>query len=199
MMFAALSSSDVARPSRPPGFDMAYRPAESVYGPPILARLPSLIYLVIAAAAVSFVIAGEMAPTNTWLHIYVVEKDVHRVLGARMFATLLSVSALAAFARSSMRGVRVRRDGIECREILTLIWPRVRRIRWAQIDRIILDQKATIVLDLWDGSREDLPIVGDRKALSAVLEKVGHARAIPVRGGVGLDELPESEDEIFDD
>jgi hypothetical protein len=24
-----------------------------------------------------------------------------------------------------------------------------------------------------------------------VLEKVGHARAIPVRGGVGLDEFPE--------
>jgi hypothetical protein len=27
-----------------------------------------------------------------------------------------------------------------------------------------------------------------------VLEKVGHARAIPVRGGAGLDEIPEQDE-----
>jgi hypothetical protein len=30
--------------------------------------------------------------------------------------------------------------------------------------------------------------------LCAALEKVAHARAIPVQGGLGLDELPESGD-----
>ncbi len=49
-----------------------------------------------------------------------------------------------------------------------------------------------VALDLWDGTRSFLPAVDDRAALASVLEKVGHARAIAVRGGVGLDELPEA-------
>ena len=48
-----------------------------------------------------------------------------------------------------------------------------------------------IALDLWDGTRSFLPAVDDRAALAMVLEKVGHARAIPVRGGIGLDEMPD--------
>ena len=51
-----------------------------------------------------------------------------------------------------------------------------------------------IALDLWDGTRSFLHAVDDRAGLSMVLEKVGHARAIPVRGGVGLDELPEADE-----
>jgi hypothetical protein len=35
--------------------------------------------------------------------------------------------------------------------------------------------------------------------LSATLEKVAHARAIPVRGGHGLDELPDSAEFREDD
>jgi hypothetical protein len=33
--------------------------------------------------------------------------------------------------------------------------------------------------------------VSDRDRLSATLEMVAAARAIPVRGGIGLDEMPE--------
>jgi len=36
--------------------------------------------------------------------------------------------------------------------------------------------------------------VDDREGLAATLEKVAAARAIPVRGGVGLDEIPEAEE-----
>ena len=49
-----------------------------------------------------------------------------------------------------------------------------------------------IAIDLWDGSRAFLPEVADREGLASVLEKVAAARAIPVRGGAGLDEIPES-------
>ena len=72
--------------------------------------------------------------------------------------------------------------------------PKLRRYRWAQIDRVILDLPQSVALDLWDGSRAFLPLVADRTGLAATLEKVATARAIPVRGGVGLDEIPESAD-----
>lgn len=171
---------------------MTYRPTESMFGPPWVTRIPSFIYLAIAAAIVAVVIAGENAPSNSWLHVYVVEKDVHRIIGARTLAIIVAVSALSALLRASMRGVRVRGDGLEYRDVIALGWPRVRRYKWAQIDRIILDQPTTIALDLWDGSRAFLPAVSDRDGLAAVLEKVAAARAIPVRGGIGLDEIPES-------
>ncbi len=169
---------------------MTYRPTESAFGPPWTAWLPSGLYVLVAIVVVGMVVAGEMAGSNTWLHVYIVERDVHRVVGARTLALVLVVSSLASVVRSGMRGVRLRPDGLEYRDVLALGWPRVRRFKWAQIDCIILDQRS-IALDLWDGSRHVLPAVGDRGGLSAALEKVGAARAIPVRGGVGLDELPE--------
>lgn len=170
---------------------MTYRPAETVFGPPWAVWLPSVAYVVVALSVLAFVIAGEMSGSNTWIHVYVVEKDVHRVLGSRTLAAVLMVSSLAALVRSSMRGVRLRPDGLVYRDVLAFGWPRVKRYKWAQIDRIILDQ-SPIALELWDGSYVELPRVGDRDALCAALEKVGAARAIPVRGGAGLDEIPES-------
>lgn len=173
---------------------MTYRPAETVFPPPFVVRLPSLIYLLIAVAVVGVVVAAHVGGTNTYLHIWIVEKDPRRIISSRTFATLIALSALASVARSGMRGVRIRPEGVEYRDVLALGWPRIRRFRWAQIDRILLDQPSSITLDLWDGSRAFLPEVGDRAALAAALEKVGHARAIPVRGGKGLDEIPDSTD-----
>ncbi len=171
---------------------MTYRPTGSVFGPPWIVRLPSALYVVGALAVVSFVVAGEMAPSNTWLRVFVVDRDVHRVVGVRLFAGLICLSALASLLRSGMRGVRVRPDGVEFRDILSLGMPRVRRFRWAQIDRVVLDLPGSIALDLWDGTRAFLPRVGDREGLALVLETVATARAIPVRGGRGIDEIPES-------
>jgi hypothetical protein len=178
---------------------MTYRPAETVFPPPFVVRLPSFLYLLLAAAVVAVVVAAHVSPTNTNLHIWIVEQDPRRLISSRTFATLVALSALASVFRSNMRGVRVRPDGIEYRDLVSLGWPRVRRYRWAQIDCVVLDQPRSIVLDLWDGTRAFLPEVGDRPGLESALEKVATARAIPVRGGKGLDEIPDSIDEDEDE
>jgi hypothetical protein len=113
-------------------------------------------------------------------------------MSARVFAGCLVVGAVASLLRANMRGVRVRPDGVEYRDVVSLGIPRLRRFKWAQIDRVILDAGRHVALDLWDGTRAFLPDVSDRSSLAATLEKVAHARAIPVRGGLGLDELPDS-------
>jgi hypothetical protein len=84
--------------------------------------------------------------------------------------------------------------GVEYRDIVAMGLPRLRRYRWAQIDRIVLDLPDCIAVDVWDGTRAFLPQVADRQGLAAALEKTAAARAIPVRGGVGLDEIPDAPD-----
>ena len=170
---------------------MTYRPKEAVFSAPWLVRLPSLVYLGIALSVLALVIAGERAPYGTWLHDYVVLADGRRFISIRTFATLLMVSSVAAVLRSSMRGVRVRGDGLEYRDVISLLVPKLRRFRWAQMDGIVLDGQS-IAIDLWDGTRAFLPPVSDRAGLEAALEKVAMARAIPVKGGHGLDEIPDS-------
>jgi hypothetical protein len=89
-----------------------------------------------------------------------------------------------------MRGVRIFGDGVEARETALLFVPRVRRYRWPQMARIILDQPL-VAVELWDGRRAVLPAVSDREGLVAALERVAAAREIPVQGGRGLDEIPD--------
>ncbi|HEY3493147.1 MAG TPA: hypothetical protein VGK73_00620 [Polyangiaceae bacterium] len=171
---------------------MTYRPAETSFGPPFVAHLPSLLYLSLAVAAVIAVFVAEQSEPGSFLYNQIVERSVRGFVSARAVAALLVFGALASLIRTSMRGVRIRGDGLEFRDVVTLGIPRLRRFRWAQIDRILLDAASGVVLELWDGSRAYMPEVSDRAALSVALEKVAHARAIPVRGGAGLDELPEA-------
>src|SRR5262245_3423359 len=118
----------MARPSRPPGFDMTYRPAGSVsFGPPILDGLPTIGYLGLAAIACLVIVYGQNAPSNSRAFQYVVEGDRHRMISSTACAIVLLVSGLAALVREQMRGVIVHPDGIEMRELLPLGWPRVRR------------------------------------------------------------------------
>lgn len=161
---------------------MAYRPQESVFGPPIWAKVPSFLYVLVAIGVSVLVLLGEQSAAGTWLFRYVVEDDVRRVMSIRTFATLLVLSALASMVRAGMRGVRIYGDGVEARDVLNFIVPKLRRYRWPQIEQIILDGRA-IAFDLWDGSRAYLPEVNDRAALAKALEHVALARAIPVRGG----------------
>ena len=170
---------------------MTYRPTETSFGPPLTIRIPSILYAVVALTAVVLVLVAEASPSSSWLYVNIVERGVRGFMSARAFAGCLVVGALASLLRANMRGVRVRADGVEYRDIVSLI-PRLRRFKWAQIDRVILDAPRSVALDLWDGTRAFLPEVSDRPTLSATLEKVAHARAIPVRGGQGLDELPDS-------
>ena len=176
----------MARRSRPPGFDMTYRPEETVFGPPFSARVPSILYLTAALGIGGLVVFGQASASGTWLFHYVVEEDLRRVMSIRTFAIVLLLSALASVVRAGMRGVRIRPDGVEARDVVSLILPKLRRYRWPQIERIIFDGSHAIALDLWDGSRAFLPQVSDRVALVAALEHVAAARAIPVRGRDGL-------------
>ncbi|HVU01326.1 MAG TPA: hypothetical protein VHE30_06225 [Polyangiaceae bacterium] len=183
----------MARRSRPPGFDMTYRPQESVFGPPLLAKVPSFLYLGAAVGIWLVVLAGEQSASGTWLFHYVVEEDVARVMSIRTFATIIAVSSLSSVVRAGMRGVRIYPDGVEARDVLSFIWPKLRRYRWPQIEQIILDG-SLIAFDLWDGTRAYLPEVSDRGALAHALEHVALARAIPVRGGTLGEEEFDDED-----
>jgi hypothetical protein len=174
---------------------MTYAPAESAFGPPLRARVPSFVYLVLALAAVMIVLLAENSPADSWLFVNIVERGMRGPISARAVAFMLVLGALSSVLRANMRGVRIRGDGLEYRDIVSIGLPKLKRYRWAQIDRIILDlPQRNIALDLWDGTRAFLPIVQDRSGLANALERVGAARAIPVRGGVGLDEIPESAD-----
>lgn len=190
----------MARQSRPPGFDMTYRPARSVsFGPPLRERWPSLAYLAFALVVCAVIIYGQNAPSNSWIFNYVVEGDRNRLISSSVCGTILFVSALAAVLREQMRGVVVHPDGIEMRELLALGVPRVKRYHWSQIDRLFVPpqiggQNAAegsaagklIRLDLWDGSTAFLPNVSELAHLAMLLEKVALARAIPIIGGTGL-------------
>ncbi|HRI68771.1 MAG TPA: hypothetical protein PK156_31295 [Polyangium sp.] len=190
------------RASRPPGFDMSYRPNSTMsFGPPLKERLPWLIYFVFAIAVVGLIVYGQNAPTNSTVFKYVVEEDRHRVMPASVCAIILFCSAFAGLLRDQMRGVVVRPDGVELRELLTFGIPRVRKWTWAQIDRMRLPVSepvgdelpvvtGSITLDLWDGSSTLLPTVNDMLGLALVLERVAVARSIPIEGGTGmLDDL----------
>ena len=170
---------------------MTYRPAEETFGPPWSVRIPSFLHLVIAFAVVAIVTVAEASPANSWLFVYVVEANADRVIGSRTLAIVLVISSIASLVRTGMRGVRVLPDGVEYRDLISFAIPKVRRYKWAQIDRVILDQR-DVVLDLWDGSRAFLPPVDDREGLAKTLEKVAAARAIPVTGGGRLDEIPDA-------
>lgn len=174
---------------------MTYRPDETVFGPPFVVRIPSFLYLALAIAVVVIVMVAERSEPGSFLYVHVIERGVQGFISAQTVAIVLLVGAVASIIQSSMRGVRIRGDGVEYRDMVTIGIPRVKRVRWAQMDRILLDLPHTIAIDLWDGTRAYLPEVSDRAALSATLEKVAAARAIPVRGGAGLDEIPEPEDE----
>jgi hypothetical protein len=173
---------------------MTYRPTERVFPPPWQKRLPSLIYLVVAAAVLAVVLVAEQSSSNSVIYIRLIEQNSRRIISPRTFGILLCVSALSANLRTAMRGVRVRGDGLEYRDVVSMIWPRRRRYRWPQIDRIICDIPKEVAIDVWDGSRVFLPRVADRAGLIVTLETVAAARAIPVKGGVGLDEIPEAEE-----
>jgi len=172
---------------------MTYRPAEAVFGPPFSARVPSFVYLAVATVVAALVLIGEQSPTNTWLFDYVVRQNAGRIISSRSLAIVLVIGALSSIIRTSMRGVRVRGDGVEYKDVVSL-WPRVRRYKWAQIDKVTLSGRTAIVLSLWDGTHMELPAVGDRDGLAQALERVAYARAIPVLGGTGLDDIPESRD-----
>src|SRR5579871_4255126 len=183
----------MARQSRPPGFDMTYRPEHRIaFGPPLRQRFPSFAYLAFALSVCGIIVYGQHAPSTSLAFRYVVEADTNRLVPASVCAIILVTSAIAAVLREQMRGVILHPEGIDVRELLSMGWPRVRRFHWSQIDKVFVPpaqgftEKRTIRLDLWDGTRTWLPDVAKASELGMMLERVALARAIPIEGGTGL-------------
>jgi hypothetical protein len=170
---------------------MTYRPAEEFFGPPWSQRLPSFLYVFLAVVVTALVLGVEFGARNGKLYQYFFV-DRH-LISAHVLVILVCASAVSSFLRAGMRGVRVRADFLEYRDMVASLWPKVRRIRWAQIDQINLEPSGRVSLDLWDGSRDFLPGVAEASALSHVLERVARARAIPWRGVSHLDDLEDDE------
>ncbi len=175
---------------------MTYKPERRIaFGPPLRQRLPSLIYFAVALVFCGVVIYGQqVSPPDSILFRYVVEGDRQRLISSSVCAIIIFTSALAAVLREQMRGVIVHPEGIEMRELLHFGWPKVQRLAWSQIDRMMVPEAPSggaspmkpIRLDLWDGSRMWLPDVERGPELGVVLERVALARAIPLEGGTGL-------------
>lgn len=191
----------MARISRPPGFDMTYKPARRAsFGPPIGVRIPSYAALLVTGV---LALAAWWAPytaSGSFLHTWVVAGDQTRLVPALVIALVLLGSATAAVLRTEMRGVIVTPEGIVVRDLLTGGLPRVRRFAWSQIDRVRIPRFAAsnrpdapvvvaskkIRIDLWDGTQTFVPDVARPQDLSLILERVALARAIPIEGGTGL-------------
>lgn len=162
-------------------FDMSY-PAQdgpTLFGPPLRQRLPSFLYLAIAIIAAVVIFVAPTMSRGSFLFMWVVEGDRGRPLSAAALSLILVASAIGTVIRAHMRGVVVKREGIEARYLLTLGFPRIKKWNWAQIHRMVLDDEH-IMLELWDNAYARLPEVGDTKALSRLLEQIGAARSIQV-------------------
>lgn len=150
-------------------FEMAYNPTPDerfVFGPPLWQRVPSLLFVGFAAVLVGALLVAHGG--NVALHRFIILEN------RAPLVYVIALAALATFARSGMRGVIVTRDGVETRT-LSLGIPRVKKYRWAQIDRVVLDDES-VLFELWNGSYERLPKVSDGKKLVDLLERVALGR-----------------------
>ncbi len=152
-------------------FEMAYNPNPNerfVFGPPIWQRLPSLMFLGFGAVVGVAALLAHSGSSNTALYRFIVAEN------RTPLVIVIVVAAIATFIRSGLRGVIVTREGVESRT-LSLGFPRVRKFRWAQIDRVVLD-KEEVLFELWNGTYERLPRVREGEKMVDLLERVALGR-----------------------
>lgn len=167
--------------SRPPRFDMSYRPERNQsFGPPIASWIFPATYFAASALLLVIVFAMFMQTSGEWLFRYVVEADGQRVIGARPLAVFAFLGSVAAVVRTAMRGVLIHPEGIESRDMMAWVWPRVDNVYWAEIDEVILDA-GQVALALRSGRQLWLPAVRDGKALVRSIEELTQSRGIPLR------------------
>ncbi len=171
---------------------MTYRPLAEFFGPPWAMRLPSLIHGTLAVLVVILVFLAQQGSLGGGAYHYLFRE--RHLIDPYMAAGAFGLSAVLSIVRDSMRGVQIRPNWIEYRELLSSVWPRVRRYRWAQIEGICFEAGGGIGVDLWDGRREFLPTVSQPEGLRRTLAHVAHARAIPLMGK-GVDEFLETDRE----
>jgi hypothetical protein len=163
-------------------FEMAY-PTEAheryAFGPTWLARLPSIMWFLFSVGVTTVVVLAHHMSSNSSLTMWVLERDRNGI-PASVLAFLVLASGIATLVRAHMRGVIVQRDGLEARYVLPLGVPRVRRWAWAQIHRMIVDPRSGVILELWTGQYEKLPVVARTAELGAVLERKGAQHGITV-------------------
>jgi hypothetical protein len=152
-------------------FEMAYSPTATerfVFGPPIWQRLPSLLFLGFAGVLGTAALLAWNGPTNSPLYRFIVLEN------RTPLVIVIVLAAIATFVRSGLRGVVITREGVETRT-LSMGFPRVRRWRWAQIDRVVLDERH-VLFELWNGSYERLPPVGEAEKMVDLLERIAIGR-----------------------
>lgn len=171
-------------------FDMSY-PAQDegpvTFGPPLRQRLPSFVYMTLSIAGAIVVFTAPAMARGSLLFRWVVEGDSGRPVSAAFLALIVMASALGTVIRAHMRGVIVKKEGLEARYLLALGFPRIRRWTWAQVHRMVVDDGG-VMLELWNSTYARLPEVADPKGLARLLEAVGSARAIQVtrlKAGIG--------------
>jgi len=171
---------------------MTYRPSDEFFGPPLKQRIPAFVHALLAVGIIVFVYFVARGPQDSAVFHYMFRQE--HMMSTESAAGFFALSALFSIIRDTMRGVKIRPHYLEFRDLISSFWPKVRRYRWAQIDQINFDRVGSVSLDVWDGTREFLPKVRDQERLAAALERLAQARAIPVRGGKGVDELDEVDD-----
>jgi len=163
-------------------FEMAY-PTELheryAFGPTWLARVPSILWFLFSLGVTTIVVLAHHMSTSSSLTAWVLERDRNGIPPS-VLAFIVLASGIATLVRSHMRGVIVQRDGLEARYVLPMGLPRVRRWAWAQIHRMIVDPRTGVILELWTGQYEKLPVVARTAELSVVLERKGLEHGITV-------------------
>jgi hypothetical protein len=163
-------------------FEMTYSPLPGerlFFGPPRSARIPGFAFLAFALVLVALEVLAYTGSSNSRLYVWLVEGDRGRPLPSVLLAGIVLVSALGTVLRTHLRGVVVRGDGLEARYLVALGLPRIKKWAWAQIHRMVVDERQ-VMLELWDNSYEKLPPVGDFEKMRATLEAVAAARRIPI-------------------
>lgn len=159
-------------------FEMAFSPPEDsrfAFGPPMRQLLPAAIYLAFACSVMLLMAMAYFGPSNSRLHVWLIEGDRDRPLPSSYLATIVFISGLAVMARARMRGVVVTARGIEARYLLALGVPRVASWGWAQMDRFVMDERRVLV-EMWNGTTELLPPVAKHEELCKLVESIARGK-----------------------
>ena len=107
-------------------FEMSYAPPEKgdriAFGPPMLQRLPSLVYLAACLVIVGFVAWAHTTASSSRLHDWIIVGDEQRPLGSLELALVLLASGLGVVARTHLRGVVVTAGGVDNNAVIAPTW-----------------------------------------------------------------------------
>ena len=167
-------------------FDMVYSPrtgARHAFGAPWTTHVFAYVFALAALALGAIIATAHLTLIDSSWQRWIVEGDRNRPLGSLPFALVIALSALGTVARSHLRGVIVTDDGIETRELIGFGIPRIRKLAWSQVHRVVIDDtneqgsRHEIMLELWDGQYLHLPrLRAPGEACLAIEQQAAHFR-----------------------